>query len=79
MSTPADGSTTSLAIVVATFVPKTRKEMKLKKAAQTTAYCGRSTRVATTVAIELAESWKPFVKSNPSAKMMTATTPTVMA
>ena len=53
--------------------------MKLKKAAQTTAYCGRSTRVATTVAIELAASWKPFVKSNASAKMMTATTPTVMA
>ena len=28
--------------------------MKLKNAAQTTAYCGRNTRVETTVAIELA-------------------------
>ena len=30
--------------------------MKLKKAAQTTAYCGRRTRVETMVAMELAAS-----------------------
>ena len=38
--------------------------MKLKKAAQTTASCGLSTRVDTTVAIELAASCRPFRKSN---------------
>ena len=41
--------------------------MKLKNAAQNTAYCGRSTRVDTMVAIELAASCKPFRKSNSSA------------
>src|SRR5574343_2049802 len=49
--------------------------MKLKKAAKTTACPGRSTPVETTVAIEFAASWKPFMKSNTSAsatrKMMT--------
>ena len=38
--------------------------MKLKKAAQQTASCGLSTRVETTVAIELAASCRPFRKSN---------------
>ena len=41
--------------------------MKLKKAAQNTAYCGRSTRVDTMVAIELAASCSPLRKSNSSA------------
>src|SRR5689334_12592876 len=41
--------------------------MKLKKAAQTTAVWGVSTRVVTTVAMELAASWKPLRKSNSSA------------
>ena len=41
--------------------------MKLKKAAQSTAYCGRSTRVETMVAIELAASCRPFRKSNSRA------------
>ena len=41
--------------------------MKLKKAAQATAYCGRSTRVDTMVAIELAASFMPLRKSNASA------------
>src|SRR3990167_5849994 len=49
--------------------------MKLKKAAKTTACPGRRTPVDTTVAIEFAASWKPFMKSNTSAsatrKMMT--------
>src|SRR3954453_17827366 len=41
--------------------------MKLKNAAQNTAYCGRSTRVETIVAIELAASCSPLRKSNSSA------------
>ena len=45
-----------LPIVLATWSPKKRKAMKLKKAAQATAKRGESTRVETMVAIELAES-----------------------
>ncbi len=63
------GSTTSaptmpVPTVWATCRPKNRKAMKLKKAAQNTAYCGRSTRVETMVAIELAASCRPLRKSN---------------
>src|SRR5690606_14739495 len=47
-----DCSTTLLAIVAATWVPNTRKAMKLNAAAQHTATNGGRTRVATTVAIE---------------------------
>src|SRR4051795_8009975 len=47
--------------------------MKLKKAAHNTAYCGRSTRVETMVAIELAASCNPLRKSKSSA---TAINPT---
>ncbi len=64
--------TTPLAIVLATAVLKMRKAMKLKVAAHTTASRGVRTRVATTVAIEFAASWKPFVKSKASAMAMTA-------
>jgi hypothetical protein len=46
--------------------------MKLKNAAHTTAYCGFSTRVETTVAIELAASCSPFRKSNTSATVINA-------
>ena len=42
------------------MVPKKAKAMKLKKATHSTASRGRSTRVATMVEIELAESWKPL-------------------
>ena len=45
----------------ATRVSKTRKATKLKKAAQSTATRGDSTRVETTVAIELAASWNPLM------------------
>ena len=49
--------------------------MKLKNAAQATACVGDSTRVDTTVAIELAASWKPLMKSKISATTtMSATT-----
>ena len=47
--------------VAATFGSITKAATKLKKAAQTTAWSGRSTRVATTVAIELAASWNPLL------------------
>src|SRR5664279_513483 len=48
----------------------------LKKAAKTIACCGFSTPVETTVAIELAASWKPFMKSNATASATSsATTP----
>src|SRR5919205_141391 len=60
--------------VLATAVPKVNAATKLKNAAQTTALPGDSTRVETTVAIELAASWKPLLKSKISAiRMMTRT------
>ena len=62
-----DGSTTPLPIVVATATPKKNAATKLKNAAQATACIGVRTRVPTTVAIEFAASWKPFMKSNASA------------
>src|SRR5688572_10469736 len=68
-------TTTSLAMVVATWVPKTRKAAKLKNAAQATAARGESTLVETTVAIEFAASWNPLTKSNASATRMTMTRP----
>src|SRR5947209_10586528 len=43
------------------------KATKLKKEAQNTAYCGRSTRVDTMVAIEFAASCRPLRKSNSKA------------
>src|SRR5262245_48573879 len=67
-------STTPLPTVRATLTPKPKAATKLKNAAQTTACSGVSTRVDTTVAIELAASWKPLMKSKTSAtKMMMAT------
>src|SRR5215207_4033882 len=65
--------TIPLPIVSATCRPKNKNAMKLKKAAQNTAYCGRSTRVETMVAMEFAASGRPFRKSKNSA---TPTRPT---
>src|ERR1043166_411294 len=59
--------------VSATCRPNTRKAMKLKKAAQTTAVCGLSTRVDTTVAMALAASFMPLKKSNASATPISPT------
>ena len=59
--------------VSATCRPNTMKAMKLKNAAQATAYCGRSTRVETMVAIEFAASFMPLRKSNASATAISAT------
>src|SRR5256884_9062527 len=66
-------STMPVPSVCATCSPNTRKAMKLKNAAQPTAYCGRSTRVDTMVATEFAASWKPLRKSNARASAISAT------
>src|SRR4030095_1419721 len=60
--------------VLATAVPTRKAAAKLKNAAQITAFPGESTRVETTVAIELAASWKPLMKSKASATRITAQT-----
>lgn len=61
------------AIVPATLCClKTKKAIKLKIAAHSTAIKGVNTFVDTIVAMELAASWKPLVKSKTSAiPMMT--------
>src|SRR5262249_1469599 len=63
-------STRSPAMVWATRVPNSAKATKLKNAAQMTATPGESTRVDTTVAIELAASCQPFATSKMSATAM---------
>ena len=65
--------------VFATAVPKRNTAMKLNAAAQTTANPGERTRVDTTVAIELAASWNPLMKSKASATTMIAITPAAEA
>jgi hypothetical protein len=57
------GFITFLPIVVATLRGNTTNAMKLKKAAILTAATGDKTFVETIVAIELAESWNPLMKS----------------
>src|SRR4051812_17305133 len=42
--------------------------IRLNTAAKTTAVVGRNTPVDTTVAMEFAASWKPFMKSNAMAR-----------
>src|SRR5688572_16107743 len=61
------GSTMPLPTVAATFRWNTKIATKLKNAANATALCGRSTPVETTVAMELAASCSPFMKSKASA------------
>src|SRR2546422_150004 len=56
-----------LPTVAATLRWKTATASRLKKAAKAPAVDGRSTPVETTVAMELAASWKPFMKSNATA------------
>src|ERR1044072_5949366 len=69
-----EGSTMPLPMVLATCTPNTRNAMKLNPAAHATAIRGGSTRVLTTVAMELAASWNPLLKSNASATTMMMTT-----
>src|SRR5258705_66549 len=64
-----------LPTVVATLRWNTNTAITLKTAASSTAWWGFSTRVETTVAIEFAASWKPFMKSKASA---TSTSPITM-
>ena len=71
-------STIPLPIVLATWRPKKRKAIKLKNAAHIMATLGDKTRVDTTVAMELAESWKPFKKSKRSARAIRKSTANVM-
>src|SRR4051812_41428846 len=61
-------------IIFATFVPKANAATKLKNAAQMTASFGDSTRVDTSVAMLLAASWNPLMKSNASATRMVTIT-----
>src|SRR5229473_980389 len=58
-------------MVLATAVPKTKAAMKFQKAAQATARKGVSTRVETTVAMELAASCQPFENSKARVRKMT--------
>ena len=68
--------TSPLPTVLATAVPTRNAATKLKNAAQMTATPGERTRVPTTVAIELALSWKPLMKSKASATSTTSRTKT---
>ena len=74
LGSTTDGSISPLPMVLATAVPTTKAASTLNTAAQTTATPGESTRVETTVAIELALSWKPLMKSNTSATATMART-----
>src|SRR5512140_632133 len=66
------GATMPFPMVFATWGPNANAATKVQKAAQTTAIFGERTRVPTTVAMEVAASWKPLMKSNARArKMMT--------
>src|SRR5690349_21078614 len=71
VTTPA--STIPLATVAATVI-EMKAPTKLRIAATPTATFGFSAPVAMVVAIALAVSWKPFVKSNTSATATTRTT-----
>src|SRR6185503_12109804 len=72
LSTKA-GSMMPLPTVLATDRWNTPQASTLKNAAQITACQGLSTPVDTTVAMEFAASWKPFMKSNASASSTSST------
>ena len=61
------GSMMPLPTVAATLRWKKKMATTLKNAAHNTACQGLSTPVDTTVAMEFAASWKPFMKSKASA------------
>src|SRR5713101_7879967 len=63
--------TNPLPMVLATAVPKKKAAMKFQKAAQATARKGVSTRVETTVAMELAASCQPFENSKARVRKTT--------
>src|SRR5688572_11609400 len=66
------------AIVLATAVPA-KAPIRFMTAARITAWPGDSTLVATTVAMELAVSWKPLMNSNTSAARITTSRRVSMA
>ena len=59
--------------IVAATAKETKAPAKFRTAARRTASRGWRARVETPVAIALAESWNPFVKSKKSATTTTAT------
>src|ERR1700758_2070567 len=63
-----------LPMVAAPAVPKTKAAMKFQKAAQATARRGVSTRVETTVAMELAASCQPLENSKASVRNIVIST-----
>src|SRR6266851_2698541 len=63
--------TMPLPMVLATAVPKKKAAIKFQKAAQATARKGVSTRVETTVAMELAASCQPFENSKARVRKTT--------
>src|SRR4029453_11869773 len=63
-----------LPMVAATERWKMNSAMKLNEAANRMACCGFRTPVDTTVAMEFAASWKPFMKSNTTASTTSKTT-----
>ena len=58
------GNSTTPPTVSATAVPTSSGPAKFPAAARISACPGRAARVATSAAIEFAESWKPLVRSN---------------
>jgi hypothetical protein len=68
------GSAMPLPMVAATVRWKTKMATTLKNAANATACCGLSTPVETTVAMEFAASWKPFMKSKAIASTTSSAT-----
>ena len=73
--TPSASCLTTFATVLATAVPTTKNALKLNAAENQGAQRAGRARVATTVATELAASWKPLVKSKTSANTITPMTP----
>src|SRR5260370_28963695 len=61
----------TLPMVLETAVPKTKAAMKFEKAAQATARNGVSTRVETSVAMEVAASCQPFENSKVRVRKIT--------
>jgi hypothetical protein len=62
--------------VVATADPRTNGPRKIPNAAIRSAALGLAARVATSVAMEFAASWTPFVNANASASAIATIRPT---
>jgi hypothetical protein len=62
-------------MVVATAEPRTNGPIKIATVAIARAAPGRAPRVATSVAIEFAASWMPFVNAKASASAIATVSP----